>query len=277
MRHAGSATSAPQTGQGDAPGARSSAAARRSCSASEALGGVAGAADGRPRRERELVLAVEAVAGVGRRVAAGLAGRDGLAAPARRSGRPPALLALELPDRAARISSGDWPRRRARSACGERVERGARAAGRGRSGVAARSASARRASGARHASGARPPARAARRRWADGGSAASAAASAAAGAASSVPASASAVVVLVRIDHVLGGPRACVHGRPCRVQVRIGRRPPTGPVARRANRMRGAWPVRRSSAVADDPQGAIGCDVGARNRSAAASPGRTAR
>ena len=41
-------------------------------------GGVAGAADALPRLLRELVLAVEPVAGVGRRVAAGLAGGDRL-------------------------------------------------------------------------------------------------------------------------------------------------------------------------------------------------------
>src|SRR3954454_7129302 len=41
-------------------------------------GGVAGAADGRPGGPRELVLAVEAVAGVGGGVAARLARRDGL-------------------------------------------------------------------------------------------------------------------------------------------------------------------------------------------------------
>src|SRR4051794_11369984 len=56
------------------------------------LGRVARAADGLPRRQRELVLAVEAVAGVGARVAARLAGGDRLQrGGGRRARRDPAV------------------------------------------------------------------------------------------------------------------------------------------------------------------------------------------
>ena len=64
----------PQTGQGAVPRAASSAAARRSCSASEAAAGSPAAAHGAPGRARELVLAAVPAAGRDRgRVAAGLA------------------------------------------------------------------------------------------------------------------------------------------------------------------------------------------------------------